>query len=95
MLTIGQPGEGDRFLLPVRLDFGFSVRRNDEWIAPGCAAVTGDVKSQFETTPDAKLVKGVSQVVLHHLFGRANYIGDFTISLALPNQFGDLNFLGG
>jgi hypothetical protein len=59
------------------------------------AAVSGDIQGKFQAAPDAKLVKGIAQVVFNDLLGGADHIADFAIGLAFPNQRSDLNFLSG
>src|ERR1022692_1185639 len=63
-------------------------------IAPVRAAVGGDIERQFQTAPDAELVKCVAQIILDDLLGGANDVGDFAIGLAFPNQHRDLSLLG-
>lgn len=63
--------------------------------APARTSVSRDVEGQFQTAPDAQLIKRVAQVILYDLLGSANYVGNFAIGLTFPNQHRDLNFLGG
>jgi hypothetical protein len=57
--------------------------------------VCGDIECQFKAAPHTEFIEGIAQVILYDLLGSADYIRDFTIGLAFPNQHRDLNFLGG
>src|SRR5713101_6205684 len=62
---------------------------------PSVAALAGDVDGQLQPAPYSQFVESVAQVVLHHLFSRANSVRNLAVGQALPNQARDLHFLRG
>src|SRR5215470_10016424 len=57
--------------------------------------MAGHVHGELKPAPDAQLVKGVAQIVLHYLFGGAKRPANFTIGQAFPYQNCHLHFFRG
>jgi hypothetical protein len=57
--------------------------------------VAGDVEGEFEAGPHSELIERGAEIILHHLLARAKHRSDIFIGETLPNQGGNLNFLGG